>query len=105
MYSKTPPKWTMTPYHPAFVGVFQKHVFRLDVAVQDPETAQKFEREEHLHGEPANQPMTHSLEVIVLNELVQDDAEQLKGYAQVVPKQAVDMHLHYVLPAGLSRTL
>ncbi len=51
-----------------------------------------FECLQYLDGESPDQANGHSLEVVVLNELVQVDAEQLEANDQVLPEYRVVLH-------------
>lgn len=60
----------------------------------DPELAEESKREKELNGDTADEAEGESLELVVLDELVQVDAEHLKRDAHVVAEVEVIVHRH-----------
>eukprot|EP00420_Gonyaulax_spinifera_P006924 CAMPEP_0197932982 /NCGR_PEP_ID=MMETSP1439-20131203/109423_1 /TAXON_ID=66791 /ORGANISM="Gonyaulax spinifera, Strain CCMP409" /LENGTH=139 /DNA_ID=CAMNT_0043555791 /DNA_START=214 /DNA_END=634 /DNA_ORIENTATION=+ len=81
-------------FDPTFRRVLQEHILGLQVAVDDVLLPQEPQSGEELDCKAADEPKRHTLEVVVLDELVEVDAQELKRDAEVVPEVEVVQHVH-----------
>lgn len=79
------------------VWLLQKDILRLEIAVDNVVVALKFESLQYLNGEAPNQARRYSLEVVLLNKLVEIHAEQLKGEQQVLAEDGVVQHANDIV--------
>ena len=80
----------------ALVGPFEQDVLRFEVAVDDFMPTQVAQADEDLLREAADETQGEALEVIVLDKLVQVEAQKLEADAQVATKVERLAHVHHV---------
>mmetsp|Transcript_25504 Transcript_25504/g.58865 ORF Transcript_25504/g.58865 Transcript_25504/m.58865 type:complete len:266 (+) Transcript_25504:182-979(+) len=78
----------------ALSRVLQQHILRLEVTVNDLLLAKEAQCCEKLDSKAPDQTQRDALKVVVLDKLIQVDAQELKSDAKVVPEVEVICHVH-----------
>jgi hypothetical protein len=69
-----------------FVSLLEKDILWLKIAVNDVILSMIFESLQDLYCKPANKAEGNSLKIIVLDKLIEIDAEELKRDYQMLPE-------------------